>query len=87
MAIKIKFDSAGNPLPARLILATRSGNRIRELPMNNIKFREGINNGSEFSFNVYKKRCLARSGEVDESFWRRANSGRSGTTGSEDLTS
>lgn len=71
MAIKIKFDSAGNPLPARLILATRSGNRIRELPMNNIKFREGINNGSEFSFNVYKKRCLTRSGEVDESFWRR----------------
>lgn len=71
MAIKIKFDSSGNPLPARLILATRSGNRIRELPMNNIKFREGINSGSEFSFNVYKKRCLNRSGEVDEAFWRR----------------
>ena len=71
MAIKIKFDSAGNPLPARLILATRSGNRIRELPMNNIKFRDGINSGSEFSFVVYKKRCLNRSGEVDDGFWRR----------------
>lgn len=71
MAIKIKFDAAGNPLPARLILATRAGNRIREIPMNDVKFREGINSGSEFSFTVYKKRCLNRAGEVDESFWRR----------------
>ena len=71
MAIKIKFDYAGNPLPARLILCTRNGNRIRELPMNDIKFREGINDGSEFSFNVYKNRCVNRSGEVDESFWRK----------------
>lgn len=71
MAIKIKFDSTGNPLPARLILCTRSGNRIREIPMNEVKFREGINNGSEFSFLVYKERCLTRGGEVDEVFWRK----------------
>ena len=38
--------------------------------MNDLKFREGINNGSEFSFTVYKERCLNRSGEVDEKFWR-----------------
>lgn len=71
MAIKIKFDSTGNPLPARLILCTRNGTRIRELPMNDVKFREGINNGSEFSFNVYKERCLTRTGEVDEAFWKK----------------
>lgn len=71
MAIKIKFDSANNPLPPRLVLTTRSGNRIHELPLNSIKFREGLNSGSEFSFVVYKDRCVRRSGEVDESFWRR----------------
>lgn len=71
MAIKIKFDSTGNPLPARLILCTRNGTRIRELPMNDVRFREGINSGSEFSFNIYKERCLTRSGEVDEAFWKK----------------
>lgn len=71
MAIKIKFDSTGNPLPARLILCTRNGTRIRELPMNDVKFREGINSGSEFSFNIYKERCLTRTGEVDEAFWKK----------------
>lgn len=71
MAIKIKFDSANNPIPPRLILTTRSGKRIRELPLNSIKFRDGLNNGSEFSFTVYKERCVTRTGAVDESFWRR----------------
>lgn len=71
MAINIKFDSGGNPLPARLILCTRNGTRIREIPMNDVKFREGINSGSEFSFVVYKERCLNRSGEVDEAFWNK----------------
>ena len=71
MAIKIQFDSANHPLPPRLILTTRNGSRIRELPMNDMKFREGINNGSEFSFTGYKKRCLNRAGEVDEAFWRK----------------
>ena len=71
MAITIKFDSANNPLPSRLILATKSGNRIRELPISNVKFRDTFLSGSEFSFNVYKNQCLTKSGEVDESFWRR----------------
>lgn len=71
MAIKIKFDSANNPLPARLILCTRSGNKIREIPMNDIKFREGLMNGSEFSFRVFKERCVNRNGEVDETFWKK----------------
>ena len=71
MAITIKFDSANNPLPSRLILATKSGNRIRELPISNVKFRDSFLNGSEFSFNVFKNHCVNKSGEVDESFWRR----------------
>lgn len=71
MAITIKFDSANNPLPSRLILATKAGNRIRELPISNVKFRDSFLEGSEFSFNVYKNHCLNKSGEVDESFWRR----------------
>lgn len=71
MAITIKFDSANNPLPSRLILATKSGNRIRELPISNVKFRDSFLNGSEFSFNVFKNHCVNKSGEIDESFWRR----------------
>ena len=39
--------------------------------MNELKFREGINDGSEFSFVVYKERCLNRAGQVDENFWRK----------------
>ena len=71
MAITIKFDSANNPLPARLILATKAGNKIRELPISDVKFRDTFLSGSEFSFNVYKNQCLTKSGEIDESFWRR----------------
>ena len=71
MAITIKFDSANTPLPARLILATKAGNRIRELPICDVKFRDTFLSGSEFSFNIYKNQCLTKSGEVDESFWRR----------------
>ena len=71
MAIKIQFDSSNQPQKPRLILCTRNGNRIREIPMNDIKFREGINNGSEFSFVVYKERCVNRTGTVDDAFWRK----------------
>ena len=71
MAITIRFDSSNNPMPARLILTTRSGNRIRELPINEVKFREGLTDGSEFSFKVYKERCINSSGEIDDSFWKK----------------
>lgn len=71
MAIKVKFDLANNPLPLRLILATRSGNRIRELPLNEIKFHDTMMSGSEISFRVYKNRCVDKNGNIDEGFWRR----------------
>ena len=71
MAIKIKFDTANTPLPARLILATKAGSMIRELPVNDAKFREGLTDGSEFSFLVYRNRCTDMDGNVDESFWKK----------------
>lgn len=71
MAIKIEFDRLSNtPLPLRLILATRAGNQIRELPLNNIKFKDTMVNGSEISFQVYKGRCLDEDGNIDDGFWR-----------------
>ena len=71
MAITIRFDSSNHPLPARLILTTRSGNRIRELPINEVKFHESLTDGSTFSFKVYKERCTNTSGAVDETFWKK----------------
>ena len=71
MAIKINFDTSSNPLPSRLILSTRSGKRIREIPMNDVKFRENLVTGSEFSFTVKKTRCVNRAGEIDENFWKK----------------
>ncbi len=71
MAIQIRFDAANNPLPARLILATKSGNIIRKLPIENVRFAEGLTDGSEFSFRVSKSRCVGSSGAVDEGFWEK----------------
>ena len=71
MAIRIRFDSANNPMHPRLILTTRSGSRIRELPINEIKFKEDLTEGSTFSFRVYKERCLNSAGEIDEAFWKK----------------
>lgn len=71
MAIKVRFDLANNPLPPRLILATRNGNKIRELPIDEVAFHSTMMSGSEFSFKVFKNRCVNQEGKVDEAFWRR----------------
>lgn len=71
MAIKVHFDIDGNPIQPQLILATRSGNRIRELPIEQIVFHDTFVSGSEFSFVVNKMNCTDRNGNIDESFWRR----------------
>ena len=71
MAIKVFFDPSGNPKPLRLILATRSGNKIRELPIDSVKFRGTLESGSEINFEVRKGRCLDASGDIDERFWKR----------------
>ena len=71
MAIKVKFDIANNPIPPRLILATRSGYYIRELPIEQIVFHDTLTSGSEFSFVVNKANCVDKNGNVDGAFWRR----------------
>ena len=69
MAIKVKFDKQNNPLPMRLILATRNGRKIRELPIDEVRFKDTLMNGSEISFTVYKEKCLGTDGKVDDDFW------------------
>lgn len=71
MAIKVRFDIANNPIPPRLILATKSGNRIRELPIEQIVFHDTLMSGSEFSFVINKAKCVDKNGDIDESFWRK----------------
>lgn len=74
--IKIEFDTQGAPLPLRMILATRSGRMIRELPINHVKFKDNLGNGSEVSFDVYKERCVTKDGEIDTDFWKRIDNMR-----------
>jgi len=69
--IRIKFDTQGTPLPLRMILATKSGRMIREMPINKIKFTDNLGNGSEVSFSVYKSRCVKADGETDTAFWEK----------------
>ena len=69
MAVPIKFDAANVPLLPHLILATKSGSLIREIPINEVKFHETLTCGSEFSFVVYKEACMDAGGEIDEGFW------------------
>ena len=71
MAIKVNFDIDNNPIQPRLILATRSGNRIRELPIDKVVFRDSFVSGSEFTFVVHKEECVDKNGNIDDSFWRR----------------
>lgn len=76
--IQIEFDTQGAPLPLRMILATRSGRMIRELPINHVKFKDNLGSGSEISFDVYKERCLTTSGDIDVDFWKHIDSLRLG---------
>ena len=71
MAISIRLDAAGRPDRLHLILATRSGNHIRELPISNVRFSDTLTNGSEMSFNVYRENCVDASGAFDEAFWKK----------------
>ena len=65
----LRFDTQNSPLPIRMILATRSGSIIREMPINHVKFRDDLGNGSEISFLVYKNRCENLDGDIDQVFW------------------
>ena len=56
MAINIKFDLAGNPEPPTIILASRNGNKLGQLKVdeNSIELIEKFNDASEISFTVNK---------------------------------
>ena len=56
MAINIKFDTAGNPEPPTIVLATRSGKKLGQLNVdqNSIELNDRFNDISEFSFTLYK---------------------------------
>ena len=74
--LRIVFDTQGAPLPIRMILGTRSGRVIREIPINHVRFTDDLGNGSEIAFDVYKERCADWNGGIDEEFWKKIDSMR-----------
>lgn len=56
MAIDIKFDLAGNPEPPTIILATRNGDKLGQLDVdeNSIELTDKLNDASEFTFTLNK---------------------------------
>lgn len=56
MAINIKFDLSGNPEPPTIILATKNGNKLGQLDVNQdtIDMSDKFNDASEFSFTLNK---------------------------------
>lgn len=56
MAINIKFDLAGNPEPPTIILATRSGQKLGQLEVEqeSIELSDKFNDASEISFTLNK---------------------------------
>jgi hypothetical protein len=56
MAIKIRFDLAGNPEPPTIILANRNGNKLGQLKINtdSIELSDKLNDASEISFTINK---------------------------------
>lgn len=70
MAIKIRFDYDGSVEQPTLILASRSGKFIHQLPIYQSSFRDSMNDGSEFQFQVSKTDCVDLEGEIDLEFWK-----------------
>lgn len=54
MAIKIRFDAAGNPEAPTVVLAKRDGEKIGQIDARNISISDSLNDASEMSFTVYK---------------------------------
>ena len=62
MAIKIRFDAAGNPETPTVVLARRNGEKLGQIDAKNISISDSLNDASEMSFKVYKyldgKECV-----------------------------
>lgn len=57
MAVRIMFDEANNPIQPTIVLTTRGGRKLGRIPTVNVAFKDGMNDGSEMSFNVYQADC------------------------------
>lgn len=62
MAIKIRFDAAGNPEAPTVVLARRNGEKLGQIDAKSISISDSLNDASEMSFKVYKyldgKECV-----------------------------
>ena len=54
MAIRIRFDAAGNPEEPTVILAKRNGEKLGQIDARSIDISDSLNDASEMSFKVYK---------------------------------
>ena len=54
MAIRIRFDAAGNPEEPTVILAKRNGEKLGQIDARSIDISDALNDASEMSFKVYK---------------------------------
>lgn len=62
MAIKIRFDAAGNPEAPTVVLARRNGEKLGQIDAKSISISDSLNDALEMSFKVYKyldgKECV-----------------------------
>lgn len=54
MAVKIKFDSTHNAIEPTMVLAKKNGKLLGAIQASKIRFKDILNEPSEFSFTVYK---------------------------------
>lgn len=64
MAVRIKFDNTHNVIPPTLVLTTRNGRRLGQIPAYNVQFKDGLNECAEMTFRVNKIDCVMRSKDV-----------------------
>lgn len=64
MAVRIKFDNTHNIIPPTIVLTTRNGRRLGQIPAYNVQFKDGLNESSEMIFRVNKIDCVLRSSDV-----------------------
>lgn len=58
LAVRIKFDNTHNVIEPTLVLATRNGRKLGNIPAYNILFKNGMNEYSDMSFRVNKVDCV-----------------------------
>ena len=58
MAVKIRFDTTHNAEQPTFVLATRNGNLLGKLPVNNVQFKDCLNSYADLSFEVNKADCI-----------------------------